>query len=138
MRHKAIIETNGIKGKITIDGNEISGVTGYTITHRAGNIPELTLKLNCDLQVIGKEVLIPLPEPWRRIYERNAAPETNVYDFFEQLAQNCDEGKCDGCGAQEFCYTAPKSMTAELINQAIEDMMKKPIKRAVTLREAGH
>lgn len=75
MRHKAIIETNGIIGKVTIDGNEIGGVTGYTITHNAGSIPELTLKLNCDLQVINDEVLIPLPEPWRKFYEEDAAPK---------------------------------------------------------------
>lgn len=75
MIHKAIIETNGTIGKVSIDGTEIGGVTGYTITHNAGSLPELTLKLNCDLQVIGKEVLVPLPEPWRRICEGNTAHE---------------------------------------------------------------
>lgn len=73
MKHTAIIKTDGIKGEVIIDGNKIDGVTGYTFTHRAGELPELTLRLNCDLQIIGDHVLIPLPEPWRKIYEGNAA-----------------------------------------------------------------
>lgn len=73
VKHAAIIRTNGITGEVFIDGNKIDGVTGYTITHNAGELPELTLRLNCHLQVIGDEVLIPLPEPWRKIYKENAA-----------------------------------------------------------------
>ena len=80
-KHKVIIETNGVLGKITIDGNEIHGVTGYEIEHRAGDIPRLHLTLNCDLQVISDEMLIPLPEPWGRICKipatLNGAAEPN-------------------------------------------------------------
>lgn len=73
--HTAVIKTHGALGKITIDGNEVGGVVGYEIIHNAGELPELHLKLKCDLQVIDDEVLIPLPEPWRRIYEGSAASE---------------------------------------------------------------
>lgn len=73
--HTVSIETNGTRGKITIDGNEIGGVVGYEIIHNAGHLPELRLKLTCDLQVIDDEVLVPLPEPWRKIYEGSAASE---------------------------------------------------------------
>lgn len=38
------------------------------------------------------------------------------------MKKNCDEGKCEGCSTREFCYTAPKSMTAELIERAIEQI----------------
>lgn len=122
MKHKAIIETNGTKGKVIIDGNEISGVTGYTITHNGGSDPELTLRFKCDLRVVNEGVLLPLPEPWSRFYETNENPRTDICEFFEQLAHSCDEGKCEGCSAREFCYTAPKSMTAELIERAIEQI----------------
>lgn len=79
MRHKAIIETNGVIGKITIDGNEIGGVTGYTITHNGGSTPELTLKFNCDIQVVNDGVLLPLPEPWREFYEKSENPLIDLY-----------------------------------------------------------
>lgn len=73
MKRAAIIRTNGITGEVFIDGNKIDGVTIYTITNKADEVHELTLRLNCPLQVIGDEVLIPLPESWRKIYKENAA-----------------------------------------------------------------
>ena len=45
-----------------------------------------------------------------------------VLDFFEQLARHCNEGECEGCDAREFCYTAPRSMTEDLIHQTINRM----------------
>lgn len=45
-----------------------------------------------------------------------------VFDFFEQLARHCSDGECEGCGAREFCYTAPRSMTEDLIRQTINRM----------------
>ncbi len=46
----------------------------------------------------------------------------DVLDFFEQLARHCNEGECEGCDAREFCYTAPRSMTEDLIRQTISRM----------------
>ena len=43
----------------------------------------------------------------------------DVHTFFEAIAKHCDEGKCEGCGAKEFCYTAPKSITTEIIDGVI-------------------
>ena len=45
-----------------------------------------------------------------------------VFDFFEQLARHCSDGECEGCDAREFCYTAPRSMTEDLIRQTINRM----------------
>ena len=46
----------------------------------------------------------------------------DVKEFFFALAKECEEGKCEGCGAQDFCYTAPGSMTADLIERTINQM----------------
>ena len=45
-----------------------------------------------------------------------------VFDFFELLARHCSDVECEGCGAREFCYTAPRSMTEDLIHQTINRM----------------
>lgn len=45
-----------------------------------------------------------------------------VLGFFKQLAGHCCVGECEGCGAREFCYTAPRSMTENLIHQTINWM----------------
>lgn len=43
----------------------------------------------------------------------------NIYDFYAALAKHCGIDKCEGCGARAFCYTAPLSMTDELIRQTV-------------------
>lgn len=45
-----------------------------------------------------------------------------VNDFFAALGKRCGPGKCEECGAEKFCYTAPKSMTEYLIDQTIDRM----------------
>lgn len=45
-----------------------------------------------------------------------------VVEFFKRLAQHCEADKCEGCNAHLFCYTAPKSMTKELIDQTINKL----------------
>ena len=43
----------------------------------------------------------------------------DIQKFFAALATLCAEGGCEKCGAREFCYTAPHSMTKEIVENAI-------------------
>lgn len=43
----------------------------------------------------------------------------NVYEFYKALAARCGEGECETCGAREFCYTTPHSMTEEMIARTL-------------------
>lgn len=72
-KHTVKIETKGAMAEIYVDGEKIGGVTSYRIEHKCGSLPELHMVLNCNLQVMDAEVLIPLPEPWRRLYDKSAA-----------------------------------------------------------------
>lgn len=40
------ITTNGIIGKIEVDGKELPSVKGYSIFHQAGQLPEITINLH--------------------------------------------------------------------------------------------
>lgn len=44
----------------------------------------------------------------------------DVSAFFKALGEKCFEGGCEKCGARNFCFTAPHSMTPELIQHAID------------------
>lgn len=50
----------------------------------------------------------------------HALRSENVHAFFDALAVKCGKGKCEECGAREFCFTAPRSMTAEIIDETIK------------------
>ena len=43
-----------------------------------------------------------------------------IQKFFAALAMLCTEGGCEKCGAREFCYTAPHSMTKEIVESTIQ------------------
>lgn len=47
-----------------------------------------------------------------------------IHQFYMALAKSCRPGACEGCAAREFCYTAPRSMTDEIIDQAISELGK--------------
>lgn len=42
-----------------------------------------------------------------------------VHAFFKVLAAKCGKDQCEECGARAFCFTAPHSMTAEMIDEVI-------------------
>ena len=42
-----------------------------------------------------------------------------VNAFFKALAAKCGKDQCEECGARAFCFTAPYSMTAEMIDEVI-------------------
>lgn len=44
----------------------------------------------------------------------------DVYAFFNALAAKCGKDQCEECGARQFCFTAPHSMTDEIIVETIE------------------
>lgn len=44
----------------------------------------------------------------------------NVHVFFKKLAAKCNKDACEECGAREFCFTAPLSMTDEIIDETIQ------------------
>lgn len=44
----------------------------------------------------------------------------DVFVFFKALGEKCCEGGCEKCGARNFCFTAPHSITPELIRNAID------------------
>lgn len=55
----------------------------------------------------------------------------NLNKFFERLKVRCREyvkdgaEGCNACGMQRFCYTAPASMTGEIIGEAIDRLSRK-------------
>lgn len=61
------IETKGSTARIYINGQEIRGVTGYTVSHDVCGIPVLDLKIKCNLDIAGDDWMVPVPEPWRHI-----------------------------------------------------------------------
>ena len=44
----------------------------------------------------------------------------DIIRFYAELAKRCKADGCRGCGAREFCYTAPASMTEEIIRRAVD------------------
>ena len=46
----------------------------------------------------------------------------DVYTFYRELGKKCTLGGCEGCAARDLCYTAPHSVTDEIIDQVIEKM----------------
>ena len=41
-----------------------------------------------------------------------------IHQFYMALAKSCG-GACKDCKARDFCFTAPRSMTDEIIAQAV-------------------
>lgn len=47
----------------------------------------------------------------------------DVKKFFARLGETCEEGKCKRCYAHEFCFTAPASMTDEIISRVLNRIL---------------
>lgn len=43
-----------------------------------------------------------------------------IMTLYKEIARECDVGKCDNCKARTFCFTAPRSMTEEIVNDTIK------------------
>lgn len=50
--------------------------------------------------------------------------QMSIHEFYAALAAICGEDRCEGCVAREFCFTAPQSMTAEIIDRTIRQLME--------------
>lgn len=63
------IESNGVAGKVLIDGKEVPGVHSFSVSGSAGTVPVLQLNvLASTLTYDGAGVLPALPEPWSHFY----------------------------------------------------------------------
>lgn len=60
---KIEIKTDGIKGHIIIDGIDMSNVVrGYTLVHRAGEVPTLSVELLATDLVMDGESIVDYPK----------------------------------------------------------------------------
>lgn len=48
--------------------------------------------------------------------------EATLLRLYSELGKECAAGKCEGCGAREFCYTAPADMTEEIIQKVLKHL----------------
>lgn len=52
-----------------------------------------------------------------------------IHQFYRALAKKCRFGACVCCAMRDFCYTAPNSLTDEIIDQVIAEIEKTTDKR---------
>lgn len=73
-----VIKTVGGSGaKVYIDGNELYGVKGYSLTHKAGELPQLTLNMKATNVTVETQVLPALPPPYDSFYVSKQLLEEN-------------------------------------------------------------
>ncbi|NBI10264.1 hypothetical protein D1641_09610 [Colidextribacter sp. OB.20] len=66
---KIEIKTEGVKGKVLVDGKEMPGVRSYSVHHDAGSIPMVRLDLiGTDLFIDGNGFIPALPEVFKSFY----------------------------------------------------------------------
>lgn len=64
-----VIKTlGGPLAEVYVNGRKLDGVKGYNLTHRAGEIPHLTLELSATNVTVETKVLPELPEPYKNSY----------------------------------------------------------------------
>lgn len=67
---KIEIKTHGSQGSILVDGKEVPGVRGYSISHSANGLPSVKLDLVCtNLVFDGNGVIPELPDVFKEFYE---------------------------------------------------------------------
>lgn len=54
--------------EIYIDGKKLEGVKGYSLTHKAGELPQLTLDMKAANITVETQVLPALPPPYDSFY----------------------------------------------------------------------
>lgn len=64
-----VIKTiGGDRAKVYVDGQELNGVKGYSLTHKAGELPQLTLDMKATNITVETQVLPALPPPYDSFY----------------------------------------------------------------------
>lgn len=58
----------GPLAEVYVDGRKLDGVKGYNLTHKAGELPQITLELNATNVTVETMILPELPEPYRHSY----------------------------------------------------------------------
>lgn len=67
---KIEIKTSGIKVQVLVDGNEIHGVCGYSMSQKPGELPVLHLDVLGTRLDFESDMLPPIPEPWASYYPK--------------------------------------------------------------------
>lgn len=66
---KIMIKTQGgTVSRVFVNGSELEGVKGYQLTHRAGQIPQLSLDMKATDLTVEEEALPALPHPYKGHY----------------------------------------------------------------------
>ena len=54
------------------------------------------------------------------------AVNLEITEFFQKLKQHCqsNDGDCKQCCFNDFCYTAPRSLTDCMLNQSLDFLEK--------------
>lgn len=65
---KINIQTEGVHARIIVDGHEIKGVRGYSISHNAEGIPIIQLSLFGTDMTFDSDMVPALPEPFSGFY----------------------------------------------------------------------
>lgn len=60
--------TGGCRAEIFIDGKELNGVCGYSLIHRAGELPQLQLDMAATSVTVEAKMLPALPSPYNSFY----------------------------------------------------------------------
>ena len=60
--------TGGYGAKVYVDGQELYGVKGYSLTHKAGELPVLTLDMKATNVTMETQVIPALPAPYDSFY----------------------------------------------------------------------
>lgn len=107
MSHNVEIQTNGNRASVFIDGQEAKGITAYSVTHAAGELPVVTLEVKAAaLTIDGDQMLAPLPEPWARFYQEKS-PDNGAVRKFAAIAEN---NFSESEGINPECDSKPQSV----------------------------
>ena len=72
---KILIESDGIHGRLYIDGEEVKDVLCIGYSHEGGRIPVLRVDLLADSVSIDSDLVPQLPDIYKPFYKRIADPE---------------------------------------------------------------
>lgn len=60
--------TGGCHAEVYVDGRKLEGVKGYSLTHKAGELPQLLLDMKATGVTVETSILPGLPAPYDSFY----------------------------------------------------------------------